>query len=95
VGKAATQIGIPLNDDYNGETQEGVGYFQQTAHKGFRWSTARGFLNPARKRDKTRRGEGSEGSCVICGCNRLSTNPTALWYWRSITARESWRASIA
>ncbi len=49
--KAATQIGIPLNDDYNGETQEGVGYFQQTAHKGFRWSTARGFLNPARKRD--------------------------------------------
>ena len=48
--KAATQIGIPLNDDYNGETQEGVGYFQQTAHKGFRWSTARGFLNPARKR---------------------------------------------
>ena len=49
--KAATQIGIPLNDDYNGETQEGVGYFQQTAHNGFRWSTARGFLNPARKRD--------------------------------------------
>ena len=49
--KAATQIGIPLNDDYNGATQEGVGYFQQTAHKGFRWSTARGFLNPARKRD--------------------------------------------
>jgi len=49
--KAATQIGIPLNDDYNGESQEGVGYFQQTAHKGFRCSTARGFLNPARKRD--------------------------------------------
>ena len=49
--KAATQIGIPLNDDYNGATQEGVSYFQQTAHKGFRCSTARGFLNPARKRD--------------------------------------------
>lgn len=46
----AKDIGIPLNEDYNGATQEGVGYFQQTAHKGFRWSTARGFLRPARKR---------------------------------------------
>jgi choline dehydrogenase len=48
--EAATQVGIPRNDDYNGERQEGVGYFQQTAHKGFRWSTAKGFLRPARKR---------------------------------------------
>ena len=48
--EAATQVGIPLNDDYNGERQEGVGYFQQTAHKGFRWSTAKGFLRPAKKR---------------------------------------------
>ena len=48
--KAATEIGIPLNDDYNGAKQEGVGYFQQTAYKGFRWSTAKGFLRPARKR---------------------------------------------
>ena len=48
--KAAEQIGIPFNNDYNGASQEGVGYFQQTAHKGFRWSTARGFLRPAMKR---------------------------------------------
>ena len=48
--EAAKQTGIPFNPDYNGEKQEGVGYFQQTAHKGFRWSTARGFLRPARKR---------------------------------------------
>jgi choline dehydrogenase len=48
--EAATQIGIPRNPDYNGAQQEGVAYFQQTAHKGFRWSTARGFLRPARKR---------------------------------------------
>jgi len=48
--KAANDIGIPSNPDYNGATQEGVGYFQQTAYKGFRWSTARGFLRPARKR---------------------------------------------
>ena len=48
--KAATEVGIPYNDDYNGARQEGVGYFQQTAHKGFRWSTAKGFLRPVRKR---------------------------------------------
>ena len=47
---AARQIGIPFNPDYNGARQEGVGYFQQTAHKGLRWSTAKGFLRPARKR---------------------------------------------
>ncbi len=48
--KACTQIGIPFNKDYNAENQEGVAYFQQTAYKGFRWSTARSFLWPARKR---------------------------------------------
>ncbi len=48
--KAAIEIGIPKNPDYNGETQEGVGYFQQTASKGVRWSTAKGFLRPARNR---------------------------------------------
>ncbi|MCV2219179.1 GMC family oxidoreductase [Thauera sp. Sel9] len=47
---AAQDIGIPYNDDYNGASQEGVGYFQQTAHKGLRWSTAKGFLKPARTR---------------------------------------------
>jgi len=49
--KAATEIGIPLNEDYNCAEQEGVGYFQQTAYQGFRWSTAKSFLRPAKKRD--------------------------------------------
>ncbi len=48
--QAATEIGIPLNDDYNAADQEGVGYFQQTAYNGFRWSTAKSFLRPAKKR---------------------------------------------
>ena len=49
--KAATEIGIPKNPDYNGAEQEGVAYFQQTAYKGFRWSTAKGFLKPALSRE--------------------------------------------
>lgn len=47
---AAKYIGIPGNSDVNGKDQEGVGYFQQTAFKGFRCSTAKAFLRPARKR---------------------------------------------
>ena len=34
--EASEEIGIPFNKDCNGEKQEGVGYFQQTTHKGFR-----------------------------------------------------------
>ena len=48
---AAEQVGIPRNEDSNGETQEGVGYFQLTINRnGTRCSTAVGFLRPALKR---------------------------------------------
>ncbi|MBL1376495.1 GMC family oxidoreductase [Zobellella iuensis] len=48
--EAAQQTGIPANPDCNGERQEGVGYFQQTAHKGLRCSSAKAFLRPALQR---------------------------------------------
>ena len=48
--KAAKAVGIPFNKDYNGEQQEGIGYFQQTAYKGLRQSTATAFLKPIRNR---------------------------------------------
>ncbi len=48
--EAAQEIGIPANDDSNGAQQEGAGYFQLTAYKGRRWSTAVGYLKPAKKR---------------------------------------------
>lgn len=48
--QAAIETGIPYNEDYNGGTQEGVSYFQQTMSKGFRCSTAKAFLNPAKNR---------------------------------------------
>ena len=51
---AAQEVGIPANADYNGASQEGVGYYQQTAYQGFRWSTAKGFLKPARRRANLR-----------------------------------------
>ena len=46
----AVEIGLPRYNDVNGPLQEGVGYFQQTVRRGRRWSTAVGYLNPARRR---------------------------------------------
>ncbi len=47
---AAEEIGIPRNDDFNGATQEGAGYFQLTARNGRRCSAAVGYLNPVKRR---------------------------------------------
>lgn len=48
---AAEQAGIPKNEDFNGEKQEGVGYFQLTlTEKGTRCSSAVGYLNPVKSR---------------------------------------------
>ena len=47
---AAEQAGIPRNDDFNGARQEGVGYFQLTAARGRRCSTATAYLKPAQAR---------------------------------------------
>lgn len=43
-------LGIPRNPDYNGATQEGVGYFQRALYNGRRVSAARAFLHPAKQR---------------------------------------------
>jgi len=48
--EAAQRAGVPRNDDFNGATQEGAGYFQLTAKNGRRWSTAVGYLRQARRR---------------------------------------------
>ncbi len=48
---AAEANGIPRSTDFNGEKQEGAGYFQLTAHNGKRWSTAVGYLRPVEHRD--------------------------------------------
>ena len=47
---AAVQAGIARNDDFNGATQEGAGYFQLTTRNGLRSSSAAAYLRPARRR---------------------------------------------
>lgn len=48
--EGAHQFGMPRNPDYNGRTQQGVGYFQRTIDRGLRMSSARTFLRPAQRR---------------------------------------------
>lgn len=52
--QAANELGIPVNADFNGAEQEGVGYYQTTSKRGMRMSAARAFLRPAMKRPNLR-----------------------------------------
>ncbi len=44
--EAARQAGLPLNPDFNGERQEGVGLYQVTQKGGERCSAAKAYLTP-------------------------------------------------
>jgi len=46
--------GIARTDDFNGESQEGAGYYQLTTRSGWRISAAKAYLRPARKRQNLR-----------------------------------------
>ncbi|MEM7252137.1 MAG: GMC family oxidoreductase N-terminal domain-containing protein [Pseudomonadota bacterium] len=48
--EGAVSMGIPRNPDYNGASQDGVGYFQRSIYRQRRMSAARAYLHPARKR---------------------------------------------
>ncbi|MDC0739328.1 FAD-dependent oxidoreductase [Cognatishimia sp. SS12] len=48
--RAAQQVGIPYNPDFNGADQTGAGFYQTTTHNGRRWSAAQAFLRKAEAR---------------------------------------------
>ncbi|MEZ5851857.1 MAG: GMC family oxidoreductase N-terminal domain-containing protein [Hyphomicrobiaceae bacterium] len=52
--KAAAEVGISQNPDYNGATQDGIVMSQATIASGRRMSTAHCYLTPARKRPNLR-----------------------------------------
>jgi choline dehydrogenase len=49
--EAGVQAGLPRNEDFNGPTQEGVGWYQVTQRNGMRCSAAVGYLHPAMARE--------------------------------------------
>ena len=52
--QAGEQAGLPRNNDFAAETQEGIGWFQVTQKNGERWSAARAYLDPVRRRSNLR-----------------------------------------
>ncbi|HWI15150.1 MAG TPA: choline dehydrogenase [Burkholderiales bacterium] len=52
--RGGNELGVPRNDDFNGATQEGVGYYQLFTRAGWRCSTAAAYLVPARHRANLR-----------------------------------------
>jgi choline dehydrogenase len=52
--RAGEEIGVPRNDDFNGARQEGVGYYQLFTRRGWRCSSAVGYLRPAMQRPNLR-----------------------------------------
>ena len=62
--------GLPANNDYNGSTQRGTGYYQRTIKAGRRVSTARAFLDPARNRANLEIRTGVQVSQILFEGNR-------------------------
>ena len=50
--RAGQEMGLPYVNDFNGASQEGVGFYQTTTHNGARASTARTYLKSVRDNTK-------------------------------------------
>ena len=60
----AGELGVRRNDDFNGPTQEGIGYYQLNTKNGWRSSTASAYLKPAKRRPNLRVETGAQASCI-------------------------------
>jgi choline dehydrogenase len=63
--QACMQAGVPRNPDFNGARQEGCGYYQTTTSSGRRWSTARAYLDQARKRPNLTIQTGAQATRIL------------------------------
>jgi choline dehydrogenase len=65
VVQAGIEAGLPFNDDCNGESQDGISYFQLTVKNGRRWSAAQAYLKPAMKRPNLRVETGAHAEAIL------------------------------
>ena len=63
--EGAAQQGVPRNDDFNGPEQVGAGYYQLTTSRGWRCSTAKAYLAPARARGNLRVETGAQATALL------------------------------
>jgi choline dehydrogenase len=69
---AATEWGLPRNDDFNGARQIGAGTYQVTCHNGHRWSGADAYLRPAMQRPNLVVRAGAHVTRVLIDGNRAT-----------------------
>ncbi|MCW5644678.1 MAG: GMC family oxidoreductase N-terminal domain-containing protein [Rhodoferax sp.] len=62
---AATQAGLPLTEDFNGPTPEGVGRYHINTRRGMRWSAADAFLRPALRRGQVTLATGALAERIV------------------------------
>lgn len=70
--ESAVAAGYTKNDDYNNGDQEGVGYFQLTAKKGQRCSSAVAYIKPAAKRHNLKIFTNSQAEKLVIEGNRVT-----------------------
>ncbi|MDA9433845.1 GMC family oxidoreductase [Bradyrhizobium sp. CCBAU 51627] len=69
---AAREGGHPVNPDFNGESQEGAGYYQATARRGRRASSAVAYLRPIRSRKNLKVVTGALARRIIFNARRAT-----------------------
>jgi choline dehydrogenase len=62
---SAAACGLPVNPDFNGAVQDGVGRYQATQRSGRRWSTVDGYLRPALSRDNLTVRTGAVATTIV------------------------------
>ncbi len=82
----AASLGVPRNNDFNGATQQGAGYFQLTTHKGWRSSAATAYLKPARRRSNLRVETGAYATGLLLD-GRRATGVRYRQHGRDVEAR--------
>jgi choline dehydrogenase-like flavoprotein len=70
--EAATELQLPANDDFNGERQEGMGFYQVTQRNGRRCSAAVAYLEPARQRKNLEIISGAHAERVVFDSKRAT-----------------------
>ncbi|HSK40439.1 MAG TPA: choline dehydrogenase [Arenibaculum sp.] len=70
--EAAAECGIPKIEDFNRGNNEGCGYFEVTQKRGVRWTTAKAFLRPVRKRPNLHVMTGAQARRLILAGRRCT-----------------------
>jgi choline dehydrogenase len=74
--QAGMTLGLPANRDFNGASQDGIGFLQVNVQRGLRSSASAAFLRPALKRSNLRVEVGSKAAAFRACATGSATRPS-------------------